>query len=1058
MASCPSCRAAAAPGARACSQCGTRTSGSSSSVLSTRAVGSASTSSGIGRRNVPKDRNRKKKPKDKDREKPKDKEKEKPKAVEVPPAASGDEAASIYKRMLAAVRGANKDHDEVVAAFKADCKQYGQGELRARVFYERLGGYFGSELMLEHMLPQLTRLIPDDKKRKKLVKVHVKTKGANAVVTMGARGASHPRRPVSTSGRVENPPLPTQMRPSGDRRPYSASELIRRDSIESDSSSNNSGELIPVTSGSRLAMTRPTDNPKCAICSEVFEMKRRRHHCRKCGASVCHSCSPARMLISPDQVASESLKKKYDPAHPQRVCTICAPILQFFQDGLNSQYANCHKENPHEAKTRLHLPFSRSLESACRSAADILGNFFRPDFGADSDRYIPVNFLKRAQGIAFLTVIKAGLLITAKMGTGIVIAKLDDGSWSAPSAIGTAGIGGGLEGGGELIEVMIIMGSKKAVKVFHRTQVNVGGGLSVAVGPYGRDALAQAAASRGGFNANYSYSHSRGLFAGISLHGAVITARTEMNSNFYGQKLTPEEILSGSVPHPRAAQCLYDAIDQAMDGIAQFEASGGSQRQPSAATATQGQCSSCRAGHLRVYGALFKYRGVWSPEANAARQVPVDNDAVTRALAALPPAHVFRRDLLAYSTLRNLIPHPQLLPLHADEEERQGAASSEASASSNIYDVSEVEQISIKHWQLDDGNCRGLCFALPLSTKVRSVCLFNVGLNKEQLGLLCLTIPKTHVTALQLEWNPVNVATASETANVADAAAERANSSPSRPAASRPPSAPRTASRPPSAGATSKQHHIAPQAGDQEKELSEAQKRELSMQQELQAGDEEDTSEIFAQLLTEGSALVFLSLRANGITSRGAVALAKAVRRNKTLEALNLFQNSIGDAGARAFAHALPLNTTLKTLSLVNNKISGWGAKLLVDGLTKYAAPPELLSELDAAESQIQVQMDQAKKAKKKIDRATVIARLGLPALESIDGVQFAPGNSTLEELLLSGNVQLGPSDIDLLSEALDNFQPKLQAHLRCIKLQRLPKLHVPKPHEPQHVSEFIIL
>ncbi|KAL4146874.1 hypothetical protein PRNP1_010630 [Phytophthora ramorum] len=592
MASCPSCRARASAGLRACAQCGFRFPGSSSaSVLTTRALGSAATpaaSTGISRRNIPK---KKKKPKEKANE-PKEKANEK---VEVPPAAAGDEAAAIYKRMLAAVRGANKDHDEVVSAFKADCKEYGQGELRARVFYERLGGYFGSELMLEHMLPQLARLIPDDKKRKKLIKVHVKSKRTAGMT--GATDTRNSRRPVSSS-RAENPPLPIQTRPSGDRRPYSASELIRRDSIGSDTSSNTSGELVPATSSSssRLTMSRYTDNPKCAICSEVFDIKRRRHHCRKCGASVCHSCSPARMLISPDQVASESMRKKYDPAHPQRVCTICAPILQCFQDGLNSQYANCHKENPHEAKTRLHLPYSRSLESACRSAADILGNFFRPDFGADSDRYIPVNFLKRAQGIAFLTVIKAGLLITAKIGTGIVIAKLDDGSWSAPAAIGTAGIGGGLEGGGELIEFMIIMGSKNAVKVFHRTQVNVGGGLSVAVGPYGRDALAQAAASRGGFNANYSYSHSRGLFAGISLHGAVITARTEMNSNFYGQKLTPEEILSGTVPHPRAAKPLYDALDKAMDGIAQFESTGGSQRRPStaAAAAAQGPCSSCR--------------------------------------------------------------------------------------------------------------------------------------------------------------------------------------------------------------------------------------------------------------------------------------------------------------------------------------------------------------------------------------------------------------------------------------------------------------------------------
>jgi len=289
------------------------------------------------------------------------------------------------------------------------------------------------------------------------------------------------------------------------------------------------------------------------------------------------------MLVSPEQVSS-TMAKKYDPAHPQRVCTICAPILQAFQSGLNTQYANCHKENPHEAKTRFHLPYSRSLEKECRNAADIVGNFFRPSFGADSDRYIPVAFLKKAKGLAFLTVLKAGLLITAKAGTGVVIAKLDDGTWSAPSAIGTAGIGGGLEAGGELIEFMIIMGSANAVKVFHRTQVNVGGGLSVALGPYGRDALAQAAASRGGFNANFSYSHSRGLFAGISLHGAVITARTEMNTNFYGQQLTPETILSGQVPRPRAAQCLYDAIDRAMDGVAQYD-----NRPPPAA-----HCASCR--------------------------------------------------------------------------------------------------------------------------------------------------------------------------------------------------------------------------------------------------------------------------------------------------------------------------------------------------------------------------------------------------------------------------------------------------------------------------------
>ncbi|TMW55688.1 hypothetical protein Poli38472_010570 [Pythium oligandrum] len=476
--------------------------------------------------------------------------------VDVPPAATGDEAASIYKRMLAAVRGANSYNDDVVSAFKRDCKAYGQGEIKAKVFYERLSLYFGGIMMLEHMLPQLARLIPDDKLRKKLVKYHAKQK-AN-----GANGSGQLTRPNSMS---TLPGANGDAFAGSNRRPASTSDI--------------QSAAAPMTASERFSSATAKlrvggygDNPSCSICSAEFDhLKKRRHRCRKCGASVCSLCSPARMLIPPEQVASDA--KNYDPSHPQRVCTICAPLLQSFQDGLNTQYANCHKENPHESKSRLHLPYSKSLEQECRNAADIIGNFFRADFGANSDRSIPVAFLKRAHGLAFLTVIKAGLLISAKVGTGVVIAKLPDGSWSAPSAIGTAGISGGFEAGGEIVEFMIVLGSTGAVKVFHRTQVSIGGGLSVAVGPYGRDASAQAAAGRGGINANYSYSHSRGLFVGVSLEGAVVTCRSDVNSNFYGRQFTPEEILSGTAPRPRAAQCLYDAIENAMAGVAQHDAS-----------------------------------------------------------------------------------------------------------------------------------------------------------------------------------------------------------------------------------------------------------------------------------------------------------------------------------------------------------------------------------------------------------------------------------------------------------------------------------------------------
>jgi lipid-binding SYLF domain-containing protein len=105
----------------------------------------------------------------------------------------------------------------------------------------------------------------------------------------------------------------------------------------------------------------------------------------------------------------------------------------------------------------LFSPFSSSLQKECRNAADIIGNFFRDDWGATSDRAIPIAFLQKAHGIAIMTIIKAGFLVTGKIGTGLVVAKLPDGSWSAPSAIGTVGLGGGFEIGGEIVEIMIIL-------------------------------------------------------------------------------------------------------------------------------------------------------------------------------------------------------------------------------------------------------------------------------------------------------------------------------------------------------------------------------------------------------------------------------------------------------------------------------------------------------------------------------------------------------------------------------------------------------------------------
>ncbi|KAJ3329189.1 hypothetical protein HDU76_008442 [Blyttiomyces sp. JEL0837] len=162
----------------------------------------------------------------------------------------------------------------------------------------------------------------------------------------------------------------------------------------------------------------------------------------------------------------------------------------------------------------------------------------------------------QAKGIAILSVFKAGFLFSGRGGAGLVVAKLDDGSWSAPSAIGTAGFGAGGQIGIELTDFVIILNTKDAVKAFsHGGNVTLGGNLSVAAGPIGRNA--EAAGTVGNFAAIYSYSKTRGLFVGVSIEGSVIVERKETNASFYRRKVSAKEILSGGVPPPSAAEELY---------------------------------------------------------------------------------------------------------------------------------------------------------------------------------------------------------------------------------------------------------------------------------------------------------------------------------------------------------------------------------------------------------------------------------------------------------------------------------------------------------------------
>ena len=83
----------------------------------------------------------------------------------------------------------------------------------------------------------------------------------------------------------------------------------------------------------------------------------------------------------------------------------------------------------------------------------------------------------------------------------------------------------------------------------------------MAAGPIGRNAEASGSASLKHIAAIYSYSKTRGLFAGISLEGSVVVTRGDANEKLYGQRVTAKELLSGAIPPPPEADALYRALN-----------------------------------------------------------------------------------------------------------------------------------------------------------------------------------------------------------------------------------------------------------------------------------------------------------------------------------------------------------------------------------------------------------------------------------------------------------------------------------------------------------------
>jgi lipid-binding SYLF domain-containing protein len=204
-----------------------------------------------------------------------------------------------------------------------------------------------------------------------------------------------------------------------------------------------------------------------------------------------------------------------------------------------------------------------SLPGEAEKAASILHSFLADPSNPESAlNSIPKAVLQKARGLAVFQVIKAGFVFSGKAGSGVVIARLPDGSWSAPSCIANGGLGWGLQIGADITDFVIVLNSEDAVRAFSLGgNVTIGGNISAAAGPIGTGGSVQASLAHPA--PLFSYSKSRGLFAGLSLEGTVLIERKDANREFYGAPVPAQEILSGRVPPPEVASRLYEIIEAA---------------------------------------------------------------------------------------------------------------------------------------------------------------------------------------------------------------------------------------------------------------------------------------------------------------------------------------------------------------------------------------------------------------------------------------------------------------------------------------------------------------
>ena len=176
------------------------------------------------------------------------------------------------------------------------------------------------------------------------------------------------------------------------------------------------------------------------------------------------------------------------------------------------------------------------------------------------DKSIPQDLLSRAECVAIVPSMKKGAFVVGvHYGRGLVVCRNENRRWGPPSMLSITGGSFGIQIGGQAVDVVMLVMNKKGINFLVGDKFTLGGEASVAAGPVGRATSAETnAAMRAEL---LTYSRARGLFAGVSLKGALVKPDDDANRDLYGRELSAKTILlEGKAVMPPEAQPLISAL------------------------------------------------------------------------------------------------------------------------------------------------------------------------------------------------------------------------------------------------------------------------------------------------------------------------------------------------------------------------------------------------------------------------------------------------------------------------------------------------------------------